>query len=182
MSRPGGTRDNGHDNGDVARGASVAAAKGAGLVVLAIIIGIVLLNIVDNGSKSSSTPSTHKTTSTTKKTTSTTKKTTSTTKAPVTTARAPALVRVIVLNGGAPTGSAKAMSSTLRSKGYTNQVLYGDWPNAGVTGKVVYCKPGFTQEGLALALAVGPGATSKPFPTTAPPLSANVDCVVTVGK
>ncbi len=182
MSRPGGTRDNGRDNGDVVRGASVAAAKGAGLVLLAIIIGIVLLNVVDDGSKPSATTSGQKTTTTTQKATTQTTKKKSTTTTSNTPAKSPSQVRVIVLNAGAPTGSAGNLSSALRGKGYTNQVLASDWSNAGITGKVVYCKPGFTQEGAALALAVGPGTPNKPFPTPAPPSSANVDCVVAIGK
>ncbi|MCU1426781.1 MAG: LytR cell envelope-related transcriptional attenuator [Actinomycetia bacterium] len=180
MSRQGGNRD----NGDVARGASVAAAKGAGLVLLAIIIGIVLLQVVDDGRTPAGTAQTHKTTTTTHKpatTTKTTKPTTSTTKAPARAVKSPDQVRVIVLNAGAPTGSANTVSQALRAKGYTNQQPPNNWANANQKGTSVLCRPGSEQEGAALAIAVGNGATVKPFPNPPPPSSGNVDCVVAVG-
>ncbi len=47
MSRQGG--GHGSNGGAVARGASFAAAKGFVLIALAVIIGIVLLNVYDDG-------------------------------------------------------------------------------------------------------------------------------------
>ncbi len=38
----------GNNSNNVARGAGFAAAKGAGLIGVAILIGVVLLNVVDN--------------------------------------------------------------------------------------------------------------------------------------
>ena len=49
MSRQPPGRGNGPNNGGaVARGAGYAAAKGAGLIGVAVIIGIVLLNVVEH--------------------------------------------------------------------------------------------------------------------------------------
>jgi hypothetical protein len=179
MNRPGGARD----NGDFARGASTAALKGAGLVAIAVIIGIVLLQITDNNKPSNSTAATVKTTTTTAKTTTTTaKKQTSTTTAAHAT-KSPDQVSLVVLNAGAKAGAAKAMSNSLKAKGYINQPNQAtDWPSKTVTGKVVYCKTGYTQEAAALAVAVGSGTPTAAFPSPAPPSSANVICVVAVGK
>jgi hypothetical protein len=176
MSRHGGS------DSDVARGAGTAALKGAGLVLLAIIIGIVLLQVVDDGEPSGSTAPTPKpkaTTTTVKK--SGTTKTTTTTKAPTTPPREPSQLKLIVLNAGAPTGAAGQLSNALKGKGYTNQEAATDWSGANKKGTVVYCKSGLTREATALAVAVGNGATAAAFPSPAPPSSGNVDCVVAVG-
>lgn len=177
------SRHGGSDN-DVARGAGTAALKGAGLVLLAIIIGIVLLQVVDDGSPSGNTASTTapKATTTTVKKSGSTAKTTTTTKAPTTPQREPSQLKLIVLNAGAPTGSAGTLSTALKSKGYTNQAAATDWSGANKKGTVVYCKAGLTREATALAVAVGNGATAAAFPTPAPPSSGNVDCVVAVGS
>jgi hypothetical protein len=177
------SRHGGQDN-DVARGAGAAALKGAGLVLLAIIIGIVLLNVVDDGDPVRDTSATTKpkTTTTTKpKSTQTTKKPTTTTKAPTTPPRSPDQVHLIVLNAGAPSGSARDVSTALKSKGYTNQEPATDWPKANKKGRTVFCKAGLDREASALAVAVGEGAATAAFPNPAPPSSGNVDCVVAVG-
>jgi hypothetical protein len=180
MNRPGGTRD----DGDFARGASTSAAKGALLVAVAIIIGLVLLQVTDNNKPASSTAGT-----TVKPTTTTVKKTTTTTKKPTTTTttahavKSPDQVSLVVLNAGAPTGSAKTMADSLKSKGYINQPNQPtDWTGKQLTGNAVYCKAGYTQEAAALAVAVGAGTPTAAFPTPAPPSSANVICVVAVGS
>jgi hypothetical protein len=180
MSRHGGARE----NDDVARGAGVQAAKGVGLVLLAVIIGIVLLQVVDDGTKapsnagaaSTTTQTTHRATTTT-----TSGHTTQTTKAAVTPARPPSQVRVIALNAGAPSGAAKNMHDSLQTKGYTNQQQANTWAGAKFTGNTVYCRTGFEQEAQALAVAVGKGTAIKPWPNPPPPFSANSDCVVAVG-
>ena len=177
MSRPGGFQ-----NDDVVRGAGANMAKGIGLIAVAVIIGIILLQIVDDGSGPAAQPTSDKPTTTTKAT-STTKPTATTTKA-TTPAKAPAQVRVEVVNAGAPTGAAKNMSTALKSKGYTNQPNQPtDWAAGKRAGNVVMCKSGFEREAAALAAAVGAGTKTAAFPTSnPPPSSANVDCVVAVGS
>jgi hypothetical protein len=180
MSRHGGARE----SDDVARGAGVQAAKGAGLVLFAVIIGIVLLQVVDDGTKAPSnagaagttTQTTHRATTTT-----TSGHTTTTTVKAVTPASAPSSVKVIALNAGAPSGAAAHMHDSLQAKGYTNQQPANDWAGVTMHGNTVYCRPGFEQEAQALAVAVGHGTAVKPFPSPPPPFSANVDCVVAVG-
>jgi hypothetical protein len=177
------SRSGGFQNDDVVRGAGVQLAKGAGLVLLAIIIGVVLLQVVDDG-KSGPVSAASPTTTTTAKSTTTNANsgTTTTTKKPTTPAKSPDQVRVVVLNAGAKTGAAKAMSTALRSKGYTNQPNQAtDWANKTQTGNTVLCKAGLDREAASLALAVGSGTKTAAFPTPPPPSSNNVDCVVAVG-
>jgi len=177
-------RQGGFPNDDVVRGAGVQLAKGAGLVLVAIIIGIVLLQVVDDGTSGSVSGATSKPSSTTVKPTPTSPNTatTTTTKKPTTPAKPPEQVRVVVLNAGAKTGSARTMSQSLRTKGYTNQPNQAtDWPNKNQTGNTVMCKGTFDREAASLAVAVGAGTKTVAFPTPPPPSSNNVDCVVAVG-
>src|SRR5882757_10485699 len=107
---------NGNGNGDVARGAGYAAFLGAVLIGVAVVIGIVLLQIGDrndSGPSANANPTTPSTSTTKppKQHTGTTVAgggVTSTTSAVV---RAPNTMSVIVLNGGAATGKASDMTA-----------------------------------------------------------------------
>ncbi len=163
-------------------------AKGALLIGLAVIIGIVLLQQVDNGKPSTvatTTPTTAK-----PKTTTTVHRATATTTPPTTAALAPEKtadqLRVIVLNGGAPAGAARDMSSTLKTKGYTNQADANNWADHSQQGNSVMCNAGLDREAASLAGAVGNGSAVpvQPVPTPAPPFAdgpPKVDCFVVVG-
>jgi hypothetical protein len=189
MSRPP-TGPNGGDaaHGDASRGAGFAVAKGALLIGLAVIIGIVLLQQVDNG-KSSSAPAA--TTATTKpKTTTTvhrTAPTTTVTTAPLAPIKTPDQLRVIVLNGGAAAGTARDMSmNTLKPAGYTNQADANNWSGHTQQGNSVMCNAGLDREAAALATVVGSGSAVpvQPVPTPPPPFAdgpPKVDCFVVVG-
>ena len=107
-----------------------------------------------------------------------TDKTTTTTKA--TPVKTPAQIRLLVLNAGAPTGSAAAVSTTLRSKGYTNQGAPGDDPSPK-PGKRVLCRAGLTREAATLAVLLGMGTTKGTIGSPAPPGSTGYDCVVEIG-
>ena len=173
-------------NGDVARGAGYAALLGAVLIGVAVVIGIVLLQIGDrndNGPTSAANPTTPSTSTTTTrpKTGGTSPHTGTTVATPL---RPPSAVSLIVLNGGAATGKAGDMSAALKVKGYTNQKDQAtDWSKHTQTGNSVYCRAGLEREGTALAVAVGPGTKSIiPYPPTGgPPNSSSHDCVVVVG-
>jgi hypothetical protein len=172
----------GGGSGDVARGAGYAALLGALLIGVAVVIGIVLLQIGDNNDKGPASTAGNKTT-TTKKHGTTTTTSTSPTGSSTPNPRPPAEVRLIVLNGGAAAGQAGAMADTLKTKGYTNQPQpANDWTGHSQTGNSVTCRDGFTREGTALAIAVGEGTKTKfPYPKPPPPFSDAVDCVVVVG-
>jgi hypothetical protein len=159
---------------------------GALLIGVAVVIGIVLLQVGDNNDNGPTSAAGNQTTTTKQATTTTTSTsdtnpTSSTT--PTGTPRPPAEVRLIVLNGGAAAGQAGDMSDTLRTKGYTNQPkLANDWTGHTQTGDSVTCREGFEREGTALAIQVGSGTkTIFPYPTPPPPFSSDVDCVVVVG-
>ena len=175
-----GTQTGGSERGrGIPLGAGSQTLKGALLVGAAVVLGIVLLNIVDNGSTgpvASRKPPSTSTTTTPKKSTTRTTHTTKTTAA-----KKPAQVRLLVLNAGAPSGSAGSVSSTLRGKGYTNQGTPGNDPNQRV-GKQVLCRAGLTREATSLAVLLGSGTTKGTIGNPAPPGSSGFDCVVLVGN
>ena len=154
--------------------------KGAALIAAAVVVGIVLLQIIDPGKAG---PVAARTATTTTSTTSTTAphtgKTTTTTK--TTPAKTPAQVRLLVLNAGAPSGSAGSASTTLRGKGYTNQGSAGNDPNP-ITGKEVLCRAGLTRERASLAVLLGPGTIKATITPGVPPGSTGYDCVVLIGR
>jgi hypothetical protein len=151
-------------------------------VLLAVIIGIVLLQVVDDGSSGPVGASQDTETTTTQATgPDSTTRTTVTTQA-TQPARDPADVRVLVLNAGSGvTGIAGDKSAELREKGYTNQPEQANNWETQLQGMSVMCREGFDAEAQALAVAVGEGTQVQPFPDPAPPFSENADCVVAIG-
>ena len=173
----------GGGRGDVARGAGYAAFLGAALIGVAVVIGIVLLQIGDTNDTgpAGAAPRSTTTTSTTKPESSSS--TTSTTGSAVTTpARPPGQVHIIVLNGGAPSGQAAHESSSLRLRGYTNQDTANTWSGHSQTGSTVYCRDGLQREGAALATGITGAKLVIPYPTPAPPFTDGTDCAVVVGS
>jgi LytR cell envelope-related transcriptional attenuator len=161
-------------------GAGSQTIKGGLLVLAAVVLGIVLLQIVDPGK---SGPVAARTTTTTARvtTTTTTKKTThTTTTTKSSAAKKPAQIRLLVLNAGAPTGSANSVSAALKTRGYTNQGTAGNDPNHHSVSEVL-CRAGLTREGTTLAVLLGKGTTHAAIGNPAPPGSAGFDCVVLVG-
>jgi LytR cell envelope-related transcriptional attenuator len=161
-------------------GAGSQTLKGGLLVLAAVVLGIVLLQVVDPGK--SGPVARRSTTTTVAVTTTTTKKpakTTTTTKGS-TSAKTPAQIHLLVLNAGAPTGSAASVSNALRVKGYTNQGHTGNDPTHHSVSEVL-CRAGLTREGTALAVLLGKHTTHTTIGSPAPPGSAGFDCVVLVG-
>lgn len=150
------------------------AARGAVLVGVAVVLGILLLQVVNDsggsgGSGASPTPATSNTSS----------GTTATTR-PVGGGRPAAQVKVFVQNASGVSGAAAAKANVLRGLGYA---IVGTGNAATpVTGTVVGCKTGFSKEADTLAKALGVGVTVGAYPTPAPPNSASADCIVTIGK
>jgi hypothetical protein len=173
----------GGGGGDVARGAGYAALLGALLIGVAVVIGIVLLQIGDddnNGPQSTAGNTTVPTQPATTTTTAGSTPTASTTP----TARPPSEVSLIVLNGGAPAGAAGTKADQLKVKGYTNQPQpANDWSGHTQTENTVFCQDGFQREGTTLAIAVGEGTQAViPYPEPPPPYYDEVNCVVVVGS
>jgi hypothetical protein len=159
----------------VARGASrsivFSAVRGAGLIGLAVIVGIVLLQIVDDGTSGPSgggggggTPVT------------TPGETTPTTAA----GRDPSEIRVLVLNAGQAAGSAQNKANQLRAAGYNTLPASND-PITRI-GIAVQCREGFDNDAAILAANTDPSATVEPFPDEPPAEAADADCLVLLGQ
>lgn len=175
MNRPSG------GNGDLARGAGAAAMKGVALIGLAVIVGIFLLQRADTSKAGSAAArgTSPKTTTTVRRSSDSTTTTTTQPSAP---RKTPDQVKVLVLNGGAPTGAAALVRTKLLQVGYTNQPPASTWTGHTQKGKTVFCKNGLGPEAVALSQQTAlSGAKVSAFPTPAPPDSADVDCVVVVG-
>ncbi len=159
--------------------AGFSAARGAGLVALAVIVGIVLLNAIDDGNDGQVGDGGGSSTSTTTTTLATgtggSSSTSSTTKTlPV---AAPAQITVRVLNGAGVDGVASTLTNTLKAKGY--QTLPAT--NAPVRkGTVVFAKSGKTGECTTVATSV-PGAKVQPMPAPIPG-GTEADCIVVLGS
>ena len=180
MSRqPAGSRD-------FARGASVAALKGAVLIGLAVIVGVFLLQRVDTsnaGTPTTSVKSPHTTTSTTVHRSGTSTSAPTTTTVAAAPLKGPDQLRVLVLNGGAATGAAGQMRTKLEQVGYTNQPQASTWSGHHQTGNTIMCRA--NEQAAAVALSQQTALKSAhvvPFSSTLPSsVTPDVDCVVVVG-
>ncbi len=177
-------RDGG--TGEVARGAGYAALLGALLIGVAVVIGIVLLQLGDrndNGPKSAAPPNTTTTRPHTTRTTNTTRTGTTGRTTPKTPPIAPGLLKVIVLNGGALSGQAGVMTTNLKQQGYTSIAPANDWTGHKQVGNSVTCRGGLEREGARLAKLVGPSVPLHiRYPKTFSTLRDGEDCVVVVGS
>jgi hypothetical protein len=144
-------------------------AKGAIVVGIAVILGIVGLQILDDSGDGSSGA------------TGTTVATTATTTPATTIPLKPASsVRVKVYNASGVQGRAQTLTDELRGKGYAMQdpaTLDQSRP-----GTVVECTSGFEREGAVLALfAIQNGAKPAPYPSDPPDGASDADCIVIIG-
>jgi len=170
-----------------ARNVAATAARGAVLIGLAVVIGLVLLQIVDDanggGGGGASGGGGGGVTSTTTATTGTDGGTTTTT-ASSNGARPPGQVVVQVLNGSGVQGAANQRSNDLKAKGY--QVLPAGNAPAQRTGTAVQCRKGYEKEATALVNVLGSlsiRATVEAFPNPAPVgINAQANCLVILGK
>lgn len=168
-----------------------SAVRGAGLIGLAVVIGVALLQVIDTGSSGPvgnggglAAPIASNSDRTT---TTTTTAPTGTTAPPA--AEEPAVVAekqpiellVNVYNGVGTPGLAKALSGKLAAKGY-KMGTPGDANQQ--KGSTVSCKEGLDREAKSLAAAVaatGRPATVVSFPTTVLQGSAAANCIVIMG-
>jgi hypothetical protein len=89
-------------------------------------------------------------------------------------------VRVKVYNASGVSGRAKTLSEALSAKNYNMQepANLGDQRQ----GTVVECVTGFEREGQVLALyGVGNGATAQAYPSDPPEGASDADCIVVIG-
>jgi hypothetical protein len=182
------------------------AIRGAVLVGLLVVVGIVGLQVLDDSSPSGSsvvvttstvsgqttvpgatttapaaTATTKPAATATTKPTSTTKATTSKSTATTTvTTKKPADIKVVVYNASGVSQLAENMSNQLKSVGY-NASVGGNLTQR--TGTIVQCKAGMDVEATKLANdGVGKGASVTPYPAHAPTGAGDADCIVTLGK
>jgi hypothetical protein len=154
-----------------------SAARGAGLVGAAVILGIILLQVIDNGPSGSDGGTVVPSVSTT--TPTSTDGTTSTT-APAE-ARPRDQVRVVVLNGSGTSNAATLKSNNLLSQGYQVAPADDTQPRAG---SIVTCQPGFESEAARLSKDAGPPdiPVDPAFPNPPPAGAENVNCIVILGS
>jgi hypothetical protein len=154
-----------------------SAARGAIVVGLAVILGIVGLQILDDSSPSSGSSNATVTTLTTTPTSTGT----GATGAVTTSGRRPnGQVKVKVYNASGVQGRAQILTDQLKALGYNTQTPAN--LSSKRTGTVVECLKGFQTEGTLLALyGVGKGATVAPYPSSPPAGAAEADCLVIIG-
>ena len=160
---------------------TVNPARGAALVVAAVLLGLVLLrNGLDTSEVVTSSPSDGSSDGSgdagTDDATDTGDETTTTLAA-----RAPAEVSVVVLNGTSVGGAAGKYSTAIGSAGY--QMLEPADAATKIPATQVYFTPGFEREAAAVALAAGAPATVTPtlLPTPPPGEVGTANVVLIIG-
>jgi hypothetical protein len=147
-------------------------ARGAIVIGLAVILGIVGLQILDDSGDSGSTGATGTTAAGTPTTGPT---------ATTTALRGNNEVRVKVYNASGVQGVAQTLTDNLRAKGYNMQApATADKQRQGT---VVECVAGFEKEGSVLALyGVDNGAKTAAYPSDPPAGASDADCIVLIGN
>jgi hypothetical protein len=145
-------------------------ARGAIVIGLAVILGIVGLQILDDSDGGSNGGASTVSTSP--------GSAGATTTAPI---RPNGEVRVKVYNSTGIQGKAQTLTDQLRAKGYNMQTPASlDKPRQGT---VVECVPGFEREATTLALyGVDSGSTVEKYPDDPPEGASDADCIVVIGN
>jgi hypothetical protein len=180
---------------------AVSAGRGAVLVGIAVLAGILIFATIDDGGPATSTPVVTEAPATTPtvpptnpdgtpataapETTGTTKaKKTTTTKADTKGARPNDQVVVLVLNGSGISGAAGTRTNELKAKGY--QTLPAGNAPAQRNGSAVQCKDGYEKEAQVLVNTLGELGTTATIEPVPNPLPAGFDptanCYVLLGK
>ena len=153
---------------------ATGGARGAVVIGLAVILGIVGLQILDDSGDGTSNA-----TGTTVVGTQTTSGTGSTaTSAAV---RANSDVRVKVYNASGVQGRAQLLSDQLRADGYNMQEPAN--LDKQRQGTVVECVKGFEKESAVLKIyGVGDPSSVQPYPSDPPAGASDADCIVIIGN
>jgi hypothetical protein len=161
--------------GGPARSSGISSgARGAIVVGLAVILGIVGLQILDDSSPGAG--SSDATVTTVTNSTGAGTGTASTTSA----RRSNSEVKVKVYNASGVQGRAQILTDQLKALGYNMQLPAN--LSSERAGTVVECMKGFEAEGTLLALyGVGDGATAQPYPSNPPAGAADANCLVVIG-
>jgi hypothetical protein len=146
-----------------------SAARGGVLIGVAVVIGIVLLQVVGDGSTGpgSATPTNNGNGNSVTTTTDSG-------------ARSPQQVALAIYNASGVSQAANTKASTLRGLGY-QILLTGNAPDQ--VGTTIACQTGFEIEATQLqALQELPNATLAGFPAVLPAGTELVNCFITLGK
>jgi hypothetical protein len=204
MSFPGPGRGRGRGSDPSNNGVVMSAGRGAVLVGVAVLVGLLVLAVVDdNGPGGSSTPvvtespspttvpvlatnpdGTQATTAATTATTKPKKSTTTTAKNNSKSARSNDQVVVQVLNGSGIQNAATTRTNDLKARGYQTASA-GNAP-AQRTGTGVQCKEGYEKEAEVLVgelQQIGVTAVVEPIPNPLPAgFEPTANCYVILGK
>jgi hypothetical protein len=146
-----------------------SSVRGAVLVGLAVIVGIIGLQILDDSGSGSVTVAAPE---------SSTPTTTATGGGPK--AHPATEVSIKVYNASDVQGAGQQLSDKLRTFGYVMQAPAN--LNGTRKGTVVQCRSGYEGDGVAIAgYGIGNGATSEPFPSSPPDGADTANCIVIVG-
>jgi LytR cell envelope-related transcriptional attenuator len=165
-----------------ARGPQVPPAmRGAILVGLAVIAGIVGIQILDDSDSGNGSAVVVTTSDTTPSTTRGGSGSTSTTVAD-NGRHDPADVKVAILNASEVEGAATTLKNQLAASGF-NVVFTGNLPEPR-TGDVVQCRSAFETDGKVLAIygVAGENVQTMAFPTDPPEGTQGADCIIILGK
>lgn len=158
-----------HRGRGFASSVAFSAARGAALIALAVILGVVLLQVVDTGNGGPVGDAGVKPAGTRTESTTTTTAVAGTAPSTAPTARPPAEVHVLVLNGSGVAGAAGRLTESLKAEGYvTGSTPLAPADSARRQGTAVFFRPGFDAEAAAVAAKAGPGATAQPLPDPPP--------------
>lgn len=146
-----------------------AAARGAILIGVAVVIGIILLSVVDKGGGGGGVGPTSASVPTNGSTTSTSGAA----------GRPSAEITVFVENASGVNQAAATLSNELRGLGYA---ISGTGNAAVQAGTTVACVAGFELEAQALAAAIGSGATVGAYPDPVPAGAETASCIATRGS
>lgn len=154
----------------------MAAGRGAALLAVAVVLGIVLLNAADDPPVEQVTAGRSDDTAPVATSTSV-----APTTAATTAARAPKDVKVISANGTTVKGVARKVTDQLKSAGY-NVLAPTDTPQRA-QASVVYFAGGFEREAQAVAASLGLAPTTVQALPTPPPVpdTRGANVVVVVG-
>lgn len=158
-------------DGSFTRSMMAAAARGLGLVAVAVAAGVLLLAVTDDTGGGGGVP--------TEVVASGTTTTTTDGLGPDTALRPPSQVQALVLNAARIEGAASEITSTLQAIGHPT-LSPGNAPTQEET--VIYYKPGFEREATQLAPEVSDAALTEPLPDPSPFAGTEEsDLVVVIG-
>ena len=147
-----------------------SAARGGILVGVAVVIGVVLLQVVGDGASGPTGAAPSKGNTGSKVTTTT-----------ASGARSPQEVAIAVFNGSGISQAAATKSNDLRGLGYVI-VKVGN-AAAVQAGTTIACRAGYEEEAASLAaLPSFAGSTVVEFPATPPAETELANCIIIVGK